>query len=327
MISGRRDVANQRAGPKMLGLKCPLCGSDATEGFLEAPDRFHWRREVYRLARCRSCACVWQARPPIAEEMGFHYSEDYHRAVRTGGETGADVRWRRHRELISRYKNGGAILDIGCSSGAFLRTIRSDSWKLYGIELESSTAERARVATGAEIFVGDVMEAPFAPGTFDAITSFDVLEHVYDPKAFLSRVFEWLKPGGNYFVAVPNIASWEARTFGSYWYGLELPRHIFHFSPGSLRQLANSIGFQEVCLKTAPVSYADLSMGYLFSAYSERLGMEATPLSRPTQTNILWRLLGKASRVIFMQPMAAVASLAGAASSIEGIFAKPLTGS
>jgi 2-polyprenyl-3-methyl-5-hydroxy-6-metoxy-1,4-benzoquinol methylase len=103
--------------------------------------------------------------------------------------------------------------------------------------MEASTAEKARARTGASVFVGDAVAAPYLPNTFDVITSFDLLEHVYSPREFLTKVFEWLKPGGIYYAMMPNIASWEARLFRTYWRA-ELPRHLFHFSPDSLRYLA-----------------------------------------------------------------------------------------
>ena len=76
--------------------------------------------------------------------------------------------------------------------------------------------------------------APFQPNTFDAITCFDVLEHMHHPREVLVKVREWLKPGGVFYTFLPNIDSAESRIFRSYWCGLELPRHLYHFSPSSL---------------------------------------------------------------------------------------------
>lgn len=318
---------SEGAGPRVYlpqNNRCPLCGGSATGAFLKAPDRFHLRREIYELMRCGGCGCVWLADPPAPQEMALHYSDDYHRAIAKAGETAAGVRWRRHRELISEYKRGGAILDIGCSSGAFLGTIKGDGWKLYGIEMERTTADQARLATGAEVFVGDVMDAPFAPESFDAVTCFDVLEHVYEPRAFLSRVLQWLKPGGMFFVMVPNIDSWEARVFGSYWYGLELPRHTFHFSPRSLRHVMTTVGFSEVRLETPRITYVERSVAYLCSASFEKLGMEAAAQSRPKRATISVRIMRKALRLALAEPFAALESFAGAAGCIEGAFGKPL---
>ena len=124
--------------------------------------------------------------------MPFHYDQDYHHAIAVGGEGSAAERWQCERETVLKYKQRGAILDIGCSSGGFLSTMMSASWKLYGIEMEPSTADRARQTTDAEVFTGDVIEAPFAAESFDVVTSFDVLEHMYDPSTFLAKVLQWL---------------------------------------------------------------------------------------------------------------------------------------
>lgn len=301
---------------------CSVCGSDRITKFLSAPDRFHLRREVYRLLRCSSCSCVRLDCPPKPQEMYLHYDTEYHAAIASGGEKSADSRWLGHRRKIARYKSGGTILDIGCSSGGFLGTMKSGSWKLYGIEMEASTADRARLATGAEVFVGNAVDAPFAAQSFDVITCFDVLEHVYDPPEFLTRVQKWLKPGGIFFVMLPNIDSWEARMFGSFWYGLELPRHLTHFSPKSLRHLMTRLGFRELALRTV-TSYAERSLGYICSAAAERLGFSPEPQSRPRQPSVLWRILRKGIRVSAIQPFGWLASWAGRGASMEAIFEKP----
>jgi SAM-dependent methyltransferase len=145
---------------------CPLCGSHEVLDFMLAPDRFHMRTELYKLTRCSSCSCIWVTNPPAPKEMSRHYDEDYHRAISAAGEGSAAIRWKGQRELISRYKHGGSILDIGCSSGGFLSTMQGPSWKLYGIEMELSTADRARKNTSAEVFVGDAMDAPLESGRF-----------------------------------------------------------------------------------------------------------------------------------------------------------------
>jgi 2-polyprenyl-3-methyl-5-hydroxy-6-metoxy-1,4-benzoquinol methylase len=306
--------------------KCPLCGSREISDLLRAPDRFHWRPEVYQLLRCRNCECAWLPCPPAPEEMPLHYDQDYHNAIVAGGESSASERWQRHRRRISEYKKGGAILDIGCSSGAFLGTMKNDAWKLYGIELEASTAERAMATTGAEVFVGDVMDAPFAPESFDVITNFDLLEHVYDARQFLFKVREWLKPGGIYYVTLPNIDSWEARIFGSYWYGLELPRHLFHFSPRSLRKATQLAGLQEVCMLTPPTTYVERSIGYVSSRVGEMLGFAPVPQAKAVDPGIPGKIMRRAMRLALVKPFGYVASVVHVGGSIEAMFRNETSG-
>ncbi len=313
-------IVAERARPET----CPLCGCGQVAELLVAPDRFHLRKEMFRLVRCSSCTGVWLASPPKPEEMGLHYTEDYHKGIMAGGEGDVASRWKYPRRRIAEYKRGGTILDIGCSSGAFLSTMKGSSWELYGIDMEESTAERARAKTGANIFVGDAVAAPFLPDTFDVITSFDLIEHVYSPRTFLTKVFEWLKPGGIYYAMMPNIASWEARLFGTHWYGLELPRHLFHFSPRSLKCLMTDLGFEEVCVKTPRVSYMRRSAGYVFASALESVGLPATPQARPKPRSLPRKAFNKAVQLAVAEPFAQIAAMASAGPSMEAVFRKPM---
>lgn len=301
---------------------CPLCRAPLTADFLTAPDRFHGRRERYHLRRCSSCTCVWLEEPPTPGEMLLHYDEDYHRAITIAGETATEERWRRHRDLIVRTKHCGSILDIGCSSGSFLSTLQNNGWNLFGIEMEPATAAKARATTGANVFVGDVVDAPFPDEYFDAITCFDLLEHVYDPQQLLSKARDWLKPDGVLYLVLPNIKSWEAGLFGSYWYGLELPRHLFHFSPSSLRYIASALGFRESRLTTRN-SYVERSIGYLYFELLKRCSTSPpTPPSERRTITFGWRVIRKLFRLTVVRPFAALASMAGAGASIEAMFVK-----
>ena len=306
----------------LIAAVCPLCGDHEVADFLTAPDRFHWRTARHRLAHCSACSYVWLVDPPKPEEMPYHYDEDYHRTIAAGGETSASNRWMRQRQKILSLKQSGSILDIGCSSGGFLGTMKGSSWKLYGIEMEETTASNARAATGAHVFVGDAMAAPFTACTFDVITCFDVLEHVYQPREFLSKVLDWLKPGGIVYFVLPNIESWEAKIFGTYWYGLELPRHISHFSPRSLRQAMNVLGFKEMVIKTPGTSYIERSVDYVRSGILQRLGFSPTAMANAKQRGVSWRCIRKILRVAVIQPFGRVASLANAGGSIEAVFTK-----
>jgi SAM-dependent methyltransferase len=317
------EASREQAMPETASKqKCPLCGNGQVMPYMTATDRFHWRTEKYDLMRCTGCSYVWLADPPKPEAMGPHYSEDYHRVIMAAGENSGPGRWKRQHDTIMRHKNGGAILDIGCSSGGFLTAMKGDAWKLYGIEMETSTAEKAKAATGAEVFVGEALDAPFPDESFDVITGFDLLEHVYHPRQFLSKVQQWLKPGGIVYLGLPNIDSWEAHMLGTYWYGLELPRHLSHFSPKSLRHVFNSLGFQEVSLLTPRTSYIEHSASYMCSELIKSAGGSPIPMSKRGPRNIAWRAVRKGLQLSLVVPFSQLASMVGAGPSIEAVFRK-----
>jgi SAM-dependent methyltransferase len=220
------------------------------------------------------------------------------------------------------YKRSGALLDLGCSSGAFLESLKNEPWRLYGIEMSPETAKTAEVRSGAQVFVGDVPEAPFAPESFDVITCFDVLEHLYDPRLVMAHVNEWLKPGGIFYVLVPNIDSAEARVFGSYWHGLELPRHLFHYSPASLKFLAESAGLREVSVETRRNPAVGTSLRYVCDDAFRAIGIRRTPVAYKSEAGLPGRVVRKLARITILRTLLAMAPMVGGGESIHAIFRK-----
>lgn len=303
---------------------CPACGYTGGEQWLQAPDRFHGRPALYQLLRCRECSLVWLKNPPSPEEMGYHYGPDYDRAIAGAGED--PKHWRGRRDTLLRYTSGGAVLDLGCSSGGFLTSLKSPSWKLYGIEMSDSVAKKAEAKCGAQIFVGDILAAPFAPASFDAITCFHVFEHLYQPREVLAKVAEWLKPGGVFYTMMPNIDSAGRRIFGSYWYALELPRHLYHFSPTSLRKMATSVGLEEVSLTTDREVFIEYSTRYMLDDAFQKLGVSRVPLAQAKPLSLLRKVVRKAFRLTALPILNGMASFAGDGESIHVVLRKSPNG-
>jgi 2-polyprenyl-3-methyl-5-hydroxy-6-metoxy-1,4-benzoquinol methylase len=300
---------------------CPICGHQSSEELLRAPDRFHGRSEMYRLLKCSACSLVWLDNRPTPGQMGDHYGPDYDRSVAAAGDS--PERWRGRVKEIAQHKIGGRLLDLGCSSGGFLVAMKNPSWELYGIEMSHSVASRAESASGAQVFVGDILDAQYPQASFDVITCFHVFEHLYDPHAVLKKVAEWLKPGGIFYFMVPNIDSAGARIFRSYWYALELPRHLYHFSPKSIAELAKLVGLERVSLTTDREVFIESSVRYLLDTMWLRAGIPRSPLARAKAPSIPFRLIRKAFRLTVLPLLNGIAGLAGDGESIHGVLEKP----
>jgi len=309
------DLGNRDPEP------CVICGQAGGRELLRAPDRLHGRREEYTVMRCSDCSLVWLSHPPQPEEMDLHYTDAYHKLISAAGENSAR-RWRDRLQTVKQHKQSGTMLDLGCSSGGFLGFFRSDSWKLYGIEMSADCAKRAEKRTGADVFVGDILDAPFPPQSFDVITCFDVLEHLYEPRRVMDKVAEWLKPEGIFYVQVPNIDSAEARVFRTYWHGLELPRHLFHYSPTSLRNLAKATGFREVLLETRRNPAVGTGLRYVWDSLFRAVGMKPTPLAYRGQASLPWRAVRKLVRMTVLRSLLAMAPLVGDGEAIHAVFRK-----
>jgi SAM-dependent methyltransferase len=256
---------------------CFLCGAADAEPRWSTPDRAFEVPGVYTVARCRRCGFLYQ-RPRVRDEhLAACYPDHYPRhqepsprtpfkgspgriraarwalASRLGyarlGDAPAGLLTRARGALLIRrirwdcppWRGQGRYLDVGCGSGGALGVAQALGWQVAGIEVDAAAAGRAR-RFSPRIHVGDLLEAPFAAGEFDCVTAFHVLEHVPDPLAGLRRMLDWLAPGGLLIVEVPNAGGLGARLFGRAWSGLELPRHLSHFTPETLERAVAQAG-------------------------------------------------------------------------------------
>jgi SAM-dependent methyltransferase len=226
---------------------CFLCGAAAADPVWRTPDRAFGVPGSYAVVRCRSCGFLYQ-RPRVADaHLAACYPDHYPRhqepsprvplkgkpgrvrAARwalasglgyrglapdaTGALTRLRGRWllRRIRWDCPPWTGQGRYLDVGCGSGGTLAVARALGWRTAGIEVDAAAAEHARPFAD-ELHVGDAFGAPFAPGRFDVVSAFHVLEHVPDPVALLRRMLDWLAPGGLLIVEVPNVGGWGRRS-------------------------------------------------------------------------------------------------------------------
>jgi hypothetical protein len=135
-------------------------------------------------------------------------------------------------------------------------------------------------------------------------------------------VAKWLKPDGIFYVQVPNIESAEARVFGTYWHGLELPRHLFHYSPASLKRLAQSAGLTAVSLETQRNPAVGTGLRYIFDDAFRSVGIRPTPVAYRTEASLAWRAARKVVRMTVLRALLAMAPLAGGGESIHAVFQK-----
>jgi hypothetical protein len=90
-----------------------------------------------------------------------------------------------------------------------------------------------------------------------------VLEHLHHPVRALQLLHEWASPGARLVMSVPNGASYEARLFGDAWYALQLPTHLFHYTPDTLGKVLRAGGWNlERVLHQRVVTNLAVSVGY-----------------------------------------------------------------
>lgn len=184
---------------------------------------------------------------PSPPEMQEFYPDDYYHGRKSFLSMGYEWLQKFFLRLriakIERFKKSGCILDIGCGDGSFLAGLDKRRWQAFGVEFsESARREINGKKRDFEFIVDKFLDHNFGRD-FAVITLWGVLEHLDRPLETLSKIKSILQDDGLLFISLPNIASWEARVFGAAWFHLDPPRHLFHYSPQTVKALLAKSGF------------------------------------------------------------------------------------
>jgi SAM-dependent methyltransferase len=258
---------------------CPLCKAHAGDLLLSAAG--DPPGTVYRLVRCRFCGLGYVNPRPDASSIGQFYPDDYEwyqqRPESSPGWLGR-LRRRLEGHVLSTYfgypgspsnkqralaallypwlapprdshtcipyTGRGRLLDYGCGAGGFARKMQQRGWDVVGMDFSAHAARRVNAAYGIPVHVGTLPHPAVAPESFDVINMGAVLEHVHRPHELVEAATRALRPGGLLVVAVPNIDSWTVRRFGAWNQIIDLPRHLLHFNPATLRRLLQAHGLE-----------------------------------------------------------------------------------
>lgn len=166
------------------------------------------------------------------------------------------VPWRQ-QDLAVRHLSAvpqGRLLDVGCGQGQWLFSMREMGWQVDGVDFDERAA-KAGAEAGLAIRCGSLEQQNFPSETFDAVTMSHVIEHLPEPAQTLGECARILKPGGKLVVWTPNTSSLGCRVLKQDWRGLEPPRHLYLFSPRSMRLLLERAGFDPISIRTRNSRY------------------------------------------------------------------------
>jgi 2-polyprenyl-3-methyl-5-hydroxy-6-metoxy-1,4-benzoquinol methylase len=191
---------------------------------------------------CSACGHLATNPRPSDEELAAYYqSADYishtdkaasaidriYKLART-----FTLRWKEN--LVKKYSREGLLLDYGCGTGDFLLYCSQKNWQPAGVEPAAAARTIASSKLQASVFA-NIEDVPKTQ--FDAITLWHVLEHVPDLTTLINQLKLMLKEDGTLFIAVPNYKSYDGEHYQSNWAGYDVPRHLWHFTPDSMKRL------------------------------------------------------------------------------------------
>lgn len=246
----------------MEAIDCPLCGTGDSAAV--------WREDGYDLVRCQTCELIYVGNPPDAEELARLYSFESGFHTQLADDSGdsssaADTNAEHHLDVIASTQSPGRLLDVGCATGRFMTVAAERGWKVEGVELNEDTAAIAR-ERGLKVATG-TLESFEAMESFDAITMWDVAEHVPDPLGLLRAAHDLLSPNGRLWLATPNVdglfprASLKVAPRVGRWPHPEPPYHLSQFSERTLRDALGRAGFAQVT-----VLHERIPLGYTFGS-------------------------------------------------------------
>jgi 2-polyprenyl-3-methyl-5-hydroxy-6-metoxy-1,4-benzoquinol methylase len=224
---------------------CPVCAAANHPPLFSKGD--------LRLVRCRACSMVYVNPAPASYASGEFYDasgSDYYLSPEKLTADYSPVRFERELRLFTHYCVAGDVLDVGCSSGAFLYQLMQlgpNRYNVLGNDVSSAPLEYAR-SKGVPVISGKFLEHDFGARRFNAVCFWAVLEHLREPRAFIERAFDLLSEGGYCFVLVPNFASLATRLLGRK-YRYIYPQHLNYFTTRTLVGMVEShFVVRQVCV-------------------------------------------------------------------------------
>ena len=251
-------------------MRCDLCGRSDARTLLTGWDRRHGLPGRFEVRACAGCGLA--RTEPRPEDPAAWYPADYRQHTAGGGalerasaaalraaatrdstRAGVLARLVPSTELGGPLRPGARVLDVGAGNGAAVAALRAADLDAWGIEPSQAGVAAAR-ARGLDTIVGGTLEtSPLKDERWDLVRFAHSLEHVPSPLGTLRLARAALQPGGRVVVHAPNFASAGRRWLGADWDGLELPRHLHHLTPETLRLLLWAADLEPLLVRTEPL--------------------------------------------------------------------------
>ncbi|MBI4369641.1 MAG: class I SAM-dependent methyltransferase [Elusimicrobia bacterium] len=221
---------------------CPICRLHQTE--------FLFEKNNFKIINCFQCEIASVEPMPTPDELASYYDLGYFEGnqqkfgyVSYIAEEPYHVQnFFRKAEMIRSFERPGKILDGGCATGTFLEAIGPE-WHRYGVEISDELLKAKPPPAHYNVWCGDFLKYPAPAAPFDVVTFWDVLDHVRDPKHYLRRAGELLKPGGLLALHIGDRSSLFAWLMGRRWHIIVPPTHLYFFTRKGMTRLLRQCGF------------------------------------------------------------------------------------
>lgn len=220
--------------------KCPLCGHTQSNNYKIVEDYAH-THESFALSKCTKCNLIYTNPRPDELNIGKYYEHTNYISHTNKSNNPLNLIYKivrkitltQKRKLITKYTTRTQILDFGSGTGSFITYMNLKGYATEAYE----PSNQAREHIPSEIKVHNHLGQLPNKEQYDIITAWHVIEHVHQLNDTIKSLKKSLKKDGFMFLAVPNINSYDSQYYDQYWAALDVPRHLYHFTPDTFKQL------------------------------------------------------------------------------------------
>jgi 2-polyprenyl-3-methyl-5-hydroxy-6-metoxy-1,4-benzoquinol methylase len=250
---------------------CPVCDKTEFRSYISTKD-FFFTKEDFNIDICANCNFIFTN--PIPADLGKYYeTEDYlsHKAddksmISRIYRNIRNINIKNKFKIVSAISKGKKILDIGCGTGELLAYFKTKGYDALGIEPSKDAREFAQQKHNIEVKEESYIKN-IADNSFDIVSMWHVLEHVSDLNGRMKDLKRISKDDATIVIAVPNVESPDSKHYGMYWAGLDVPRHLYHFSKASMTKLAQKHNMK--ITSTIPMKFDSYYVSMLSEKYKD----------------------------------------------------------
>ena len=273
----------------MKNRKCAVCGSSDFVNLYLTHDRMFGISGKYRVKKCKKCLLLFIDPQPTTNVLSQHYPSKKYYSYTVSQKrnifgilrnylvknyynpnfvASIFAKFVKNVPAMPSYRENGKILDVGCGTGDTLILLQELGWEAYGIEIDKNAVKAARERGLTHVKLGTYKDIfKFPDNYFDSIRLYHVIEHLDDPITCLKLIHKKLKKDGELILGTPNYSSLISKIFGKYWYNLDVPRHVFVFSPSNLKTLVKKSGFKTDEVEFCSAGGITNSIQYIINAW------------------------------------------------------------
>ena len=233
--------------------KCPICGSSKNTSLgpvYYSPKATIASRLLPKfpqtpiLLQCSECKFGFLSISFTTKFLDECYSQNTQPLWRSKESSYKCRKYRIREKLLKRYAPNSKVLDIGCFDCGWLSSLDS-SWERYGIE----PAGIGPFPVGITISNTTLEESSFKENFFGAVTLFDVVKHLLNPRDIFEKIYRCLAPGGIVIVETGDIMSYFAKIMKNRWSYAAIPAHVSFFTYQSIKKVFSLLNIELIYYK------------------------------------------------------------------------------